>query len=265
MPAANGGWASEIALDVEWSHAIAPQAKILLVEANDSSYANLFAAVTYAAKQPGVVAVSMSWGGGEFTGENSYDSVFTTPTGHTGVTFIASSGDSGAPASYPAASPNVLAVGGTTLNVDSSGNILSESGWSGSGGGLSSVESEPSYQKSVVPSTLTTTRRANPDVAYDADPYTGFPVYDSYNNGTSAPWSQFGGTSDAAPQWAGLMAIVAQGRIQAGLTALDGPSQTLPKLYGLSAADFHDITSGTSAGLPHYSASTAYDLVTGRG
>jgi len=265
MPAANGGWASEIALDVEWSHAIAPKANILLVEANDSSYANLFAAVTYAAKQPGVVAVSMSWGGGEFSGESSYDSVFTTPAGHTGVTFIASSGDSGAPASYPAASPNVLAVGGTALNVDSSGNILSESGWSGSGGGLSSIESEPSYQKSVVSSTLTTTRRANPDVAYDADPYTGFPVYDSYNNGTSAPWSQFGGTSDAAPQWAGLIAIVAQGRIQAGLTALDGPSQTLPKLYGLPSADFHDITSGTSTGVPNYSAGTGYDLVTGRG
>jgi hypothetical protein len=265
MPAADSGWASEIALDVEWSHAIAPGAKILLVEANDSSYTNLFAAVRYAAKQAGVVAVSMSWGGGEFTGENTYDSTFTTPTGHAGVTFLVSSGDNGAPASYPATSPNVVSVGGTSLNLTSSNTISSETGWSGSGGGLSSIESEPSYQKTLVPSTMTTTRRANPDVAYDADPYTGFPVYDSYNNGTADPWSQFGGTSDAAPQWAALIAIADQGRIQAGLGALDGPSQTLPKLYGLPASDFHDIKSGTSTGSPNYSAVSGYDLVTGRG
>src|SRR5205823_6881221 len=101
-PAANGGWASEIALDVQWSHAIAPKANILLVEANDSSYTNLFAAVRYAASQPGVVAVSMSFGGGEFSGETTYDSTFRTPTDHAGVSFLASSGASGAPVSYPA-------------------------------------------------------------------------------------------------------------------------------------------------------------------
>src|SRR5262249_5577271 len=210
LPAADAGWASEIALDVEWAHAIAPRANILLVEANDNSYTNLFAAVSYAASRPGVVAVSMSFGGGEFFGETSYDSVFQTPSGHAGVIFVASSGASGAPVSYPAGSPNVLAVGGTTLNLDASGNIISESGWSGSGGGISSMEAKPSYQTGVV--TQTSTQRANPDVAYDADPNTGFPVYDSYNNGTAAPWSQFGGTSAAAPQWAALLATANQGR-----------------------------------------------------
>jgi subtilase family serine protease len=259
-PAANGGWASEIALDVEWAHAIAPGAGILLVEANDSSFTNLLAAVSFAAKQPGVVAVSMSWGGGEFTGENSFDSTFQTPSGHGGVTFVASSGDSGAPASYPAASPNVLAVGGTTLNLDSAGNILSESGWSGSGGGLSAVEAQPPYQNGVV--TQSSTQRANPDVAYDADPNTGFPVYDSFNNGSAAPWSQFGGTSDASPQWAALIAIADQGRGLAN--ALDGPSQTLPKLYSLTS-DFNDITTGSSFGSPTLSAGPGYDLVTGLG
>ncbi len=263
-PAANGGWASEIALDVEWAHVIAPKAAILLVEASSASYTNLLAGVRYAAAQPGVVAVSMSWGGGEFSGETSYDSTFQTPAGHGGVTFIVSSGDSGAPASYPAVAPNVLAVGGTTLNMDSSGNILGESAWSGSGGGLSSQEGQPSYQNGIV--TQSSTQRANPDVAYDADPNTGFPVYDSYNNGTAAPWSQFGGTSDAAPQWAGLMALVAQGRGAAG--SLDGPSQTLPKLYALSKTnpqDFHDITTGSSTGSPNEPALPGYDLATGLG
>jgi hypothetical protein len=260
MPSADSGWASEIALDVEWAHATAPKANILLVEANDNSFTNLLNAVKYAAGVNGVVAVSMSWGGGEFSGESSYDSYFTTPSGHGGVTFLAASGDSGAPPIYPAISPNVVAVGGTTLNMDLQGNILSETGWSGSGGGLSAVESQPSYQKGVV--SQSSTARANPDVAYDADPNTGFPVYDSYNGG-SAPWYQFGGTSDAAPQWAGIMAIVAQGRGSAG--SLDGATQTLPKLYGLSSADYHDITSGTSTGFPTYSARTGYDLVTGLG
>ncbi|HEV3115484.1 MAG TPA: S53 family peptidase [Gemmataceae bacterium] len=259
MPAGDPNWATEITLDVEWAHAIAPGAGILLVEANDSSYTNLLTAVSFAAKQTGVVAVSMSWGGGEFSGETGYDSTFQTPSGHGGVTFVASSGDSGAPASYPAASPNVLAVGGTTLNMDASGNIISETGWSGSGGGISSVEAQPSYQKGVVNST----RRANPDVAYDADPNTGFPIYDTY--GTSTPWAQYGGTSAAAPQWAALIAIADQGRAVAGLGSLDGPSQTLPNLYGLPAGDFHDITAGTSTGSPQESAGPGYDLVTGRG
>jgi hypothetical protein len=263
MPQANAGWASEIALDVEWAHAIAPRANILLVEANDSSFTNLFAAVSFAAKQPGVVAVSMSWGGGEFSSEANYDNVFKTPAGHIGVTFVVSSGDSGAPASYPATSPNVLSVGGTTLRLDSSGNIISESGWSGSGGGVSAYETKPAYQNGVV--TQSSTRRTNPDVSYDADPNTGFPVYDSYNNGSAAPWSQFGGTSDAAPQWAALIAIADQGRIRAGLGSLDGGTQTLPKIYALPASDFRDITAGSSTGSPTLSATGGYDLVTGRG
>jgi hypothetical protein len=262
MPTADGGWASEIALDVEWAHAIAPGASILLVEASSNSFSDLLTAVAYAAKQTGVVAVSMSWGGGEFSSETSFDSTFTTPSGHAGVAFVASSGDSGAPAIYPSISPNVLSAGGTTLKLDSSGNITSESAWSGSGGGLSAYESQPSYQSGVV--TQSSTKRANPDVAYDADPNTGFPVYDSYNNGTANPWSQFGGTSDAAPQWAALIAIADQGRALAGLGALDSPT-LLKDIYGLSSSDFHDITTGKTTGFPNESAGTGYDLATGLG
>jgi subtilase family serine protease len=157
----------------------------------------------------------------------------------------------------------VLAVGGTTFQVDSSGNYLGESGWSGSGGGISQFIPQPSYQVGVV--TQSGTRRTSPDVAYDANPSTGFPVYDSFNNGTVTPWSQFGGTSAGAPQWAALVAIASQGRSLAGLSPLDGPGQLLPKIYTLPAQDFHDITTGSSTGQPPFSAGPGYDLVTGRG
>ena len=263
MPTADAGWAGEISLDVEWAHAIAPGANILLVEANSASDSDLMTAVAYAAKQPGVVAVSMSWGGGEFSGETSYDSNFLTPTGHTGVVFVASSGDAGAPTSYPAASPNVLSVGGTSLYLDSQGNYLSESGWGGSGGGISAYESQPAYQKGVV--TQNTTKRTNPDVSYDADPNTGFSVYQTYGNSTTAPWLQYGGTSDAAlTVGRGFLALADQGRAAAGEAALSSTT-LLPMIYQLSSADFHDITTGTSTGSPEYSAGPGYDLVTGRG
>jgi hypothetical protein len=90
-------------------------------------------------------------------------------------------------------------------------------------------------------------------------------VYNTYSNGSTTPWSQFGGTSAAAPQWAAMTAIVDQGLSLAGLAALDGPSQLLPALYKAAAGDFHDVTSGSSTGSPAHSAATAYDLVTGRG
>src|SRR5207302_1023727 len=101
-PAANGGWAVEIALDVEWAHAMAPKANILLVEATTNSLGNLLAAVQTAAKQPGVVVVSMSWGSPEFSSEKFLDNTyFVTPSGHTPVSFVASSGDTGSPVSWP--------------------------------------------------------------------------------------------------------------------------------------------------------------------
>ncbi|MDB5307817.1 MAG: hypothetical protein JWO38_2019 [Gemmataceae bacterium] len=260
MPAADAGWAEEIALDVEWAHAVAPGANILLVEANNNSGSSLYAAVAYAARQPGVVAVSMSWGGGEYASESADDATFLTPAGHTGVVFVASSGDNGAPVSYPAASPNVLSVGGTTLSLDAQGTYRAETGWAGSGGGVSAYETQPAYQKGVV--TQSTTRRTNPDVSYDSDPNTGFPVYDSYR--TSSSWLQVGGTSDAAPQWAALIAIADQGRALAGKAALSNPT-LLPMIYQLPAADFHDATAGSSSGSPSYTAGAGYDLVTGRG
>jgi fibronectin-binding autotransporter adhesin len=259
LPVGDTGWAVEESLDVEWSHAIAPQANIILVEGNSNSFSDLNTAVLYAAAQPGVSVVSMSYGSGEYSSETANDSIYTTPTGHIGVTFLASTGDSGEPGGYQAYSPNVVAVGGTTLGTDSAGDYLSESGWSGSGGGISAYESQPAYQKGTV--TQSTTQRTIPDISFDADPSTGPAIIDSYTYGTTNPWTQIGGTSFAAPSWAALISIADQGRVAENLGTLDGPTQTLPMLYSLPSSDFHDITTGYNG----YSAGVGYDLVTGRG
>ena len=151
-----------------------PDASILLVEANSSNLSDLFAGAATAANTPGVVVVSMSFGASEASvgssSEHSSDSTFTTPSGHLGgsattggteilggVTFVSSAGDTGSPGGYPAYSPNILSVGGTTLNL-SAGNYSSETVWdnnstsSATGGGISSFESQPTYQEAVVPS-----------------------------------------------------------------------------------------------------------------
>jgi hypothetical protein len=262
-PAQNTGWDLEIALDVEWAHAIAPGAAIDLVESLDNSTANLYAADVYAAGLTGVSVVSNSWGGSEYSSEAGDDKNFVTPTGHQGVTFVFSSGDSGAPAEYPSASPNVLSVGGTTLTLDSNNNWSSETGWGsgfasrffgGSGGGPSRFESIPNFQKG----TVSGTKRGTPDVAFDANPNTGVDVFDSNNGGSL----EVGGTSVGAPSWAGLIAIVNQGRAVSpgNLSSLKG-SDLLSQIYKVSSNDFHDITSGNNG----YRVGTGYDFVTGRG
>ena len=147
--AGSNDWEGEESLDVEWAHAMAPGASIILVEANDSSPSNLFAAANWARAQTGVSVISMSFGGNETGSETQYDSIFTTPANHQGVTFVASTGDAGAPSGFPSLSPNVVATGGTGLAIDSVGNYQSETGWSGSGGGISQDEAQPSYQKGV--------------------------------------------------------------------------------------------------------------------
>jgi hypothetical protein len=260
MPVADSNWSVEISLDVEWARAVAPAAKILLVEASTNNFSDLLTAVQYAASRPGVVAVSMSWGGTDFSGEQSYDSYFVPPSSNPGVVFVASTGDTAAPPVYPGTSPNVLGIGGTTLNLTTQNNWSSETGWAGSGGGIS-VEAQPAYQKGIV--TQSTTYRTSPDVSIVADPNTGLSIYDSYQ---FSGWTVIGGTSCGAPQWAALVAIADQGRALDGETALAGPTQLLPLLYQfVPASDFHDITGGTSSGTPNYSASQGYDLVTGRG
>jgi hypothetical protein len=252
-----GGWDLEESLDIQWAHTIAPKANLILFEANSNSYADLFQAVDTARNYAGVSVVSMSFGSGEFSSETAYDSHFLTPNGHQGVTFFASTGDDAAPGGYPAMSSNVVAVGGTNLNITSGGVYISESGWTDGGGSVSLYESQKSYQNGKV-NGVSATMRATPDVAMDADPATGVYVLDTYY---TSGWLQVGGTSLSAPMWGGLMAIVNQGRALESQSSLDGSTQTLPSLYNLSSSDFHDITSGSN-GNP---ASAGYDLVTGRG
>lgn len=257
-PRTNGGWAQEISIDVQWAHAIAPGANIMLVECASNSNANLFGGVD-AAVSHGAQVVSMSWRGGETSSEASLDAHFN----HTGVAFLASSGDTGGTVGYPSTSPYVISVGGTNLPLDSSGNLTgSETTWSGSGGGASAFEAEPGYQTSYG-ITITGGKRGTPDVSYDADPNTGVSVFDSTKSQGLSGWITFGGTSIGAPQWAGLIALADQGRATPistnNLSSNGWYSGATGSLY---ATDYRDITSGSAGTL---SAGPGYDLVTGLG
>jgi subtilase family serine protease len=244
---ANSGWGLETTLDVEWAHAIAPNAKILLVEATTPSGPNFIKAIDYATARSTVTEVSMSWGGAEFPEEVGLDSHFTSS--HP-IVFLASSGDSGSGASWPAASPNVIAVGGTTLSLKIDGTFIKETAWKGSGGGISSYESAPSFQSIVaIPKSLG--MRAIPDVSYDADPKSGFPIVRAH------VWRRVGGTSAGAPQWAAIVAL--------------GTGVSLKQLYadkaGKHSSDyFRDITSGSNGSCGYICIAHAqYDYVTGLG
>ncbi|HEY3330731.1 MAG TPA: IPT/TIG domain-containing protein [Capsulimonadaceae bacterium] len=241
----NTSWALETAMDVEWVHAMAPDANILLVIAPNNG-SSLYDAVAYAAQHASIV--SMSWGGSEFNGQRTMDTVyFSAPN----VTYFVSTGDNGAGVSYPSSSPNVTAVGGTTLRVDSSNNWVSETGWSGSGGGISAYEPYQAFQSSWVASG----NRRVPDVSALADPNTGVLVVQG--GGTY----QVGGTSLSCPLWAGFMGLVNGNRA----TPI-GQAELFAGLYSLGASAsldtyFHDITSGSNG----FATSIGYDMVTGIG
>lgn len=250
-PTATQVWIDETSLDVEWMHALAPGANIVLVETASDNDSDLVAGVEMARNIPGVTAVSMSWGDTEYQGVTGYDPTFQTPAPHQGITFVASSGDVAAPGLWPALSPYVLSAGATSLTLNN-GQYGSETAWSKSGGGYSQYEPELPYQDAV----NTTGMRASPDVAFDGNPNTGVAVYES---GSNPGWRELAGTSFSAVAWGALVAITDQGRAAAGLGPLDGAQADL---YQLPSSDFHDITSG---GNGTYNATTGYDLVTGLG
>jgi len=245
-PKADPGWALEISLDVQWAHAIAPGAKIILVEAASNSFTNLMAAEDYA--KTNAQYVSNSWGGSEFSSEASYDNHFTGSFNNSKVSFFVSAGDAGLPAEYPSSSPNVISVGGTTLHF-SSGVFSSETGWSGSGGGCSQYETATSAQGSFSQygQVNCAGKRATPDVALDADPASGVSVYDSTRYQGQQGWFAVGGTSASAPMWAAR-------------SADSGTTVDASYVYSNSIS-FGDITTGNNGA----SCRVGYDLVTGRG
>lgn len=228
LPSYNSGWALESALDAELAHATCQNCRILLVEANSNSYADLMTAVDQAVAQ-GAKVISNSYGSSEFGAESQYDSHFNIP----GVAFIFSSGDAGYGAQYPAASNLVTAVGGTTLLVNADNSYKSESAWSGSGSGCSLYESKPSWQIDTG-----CAKRTIADVSADADPNTGAAVYLTARNGrrTTGAWYQVGGTSLSAPLIAGAYAL--------GGVPTSPSANALP--YSAPAGSLNDIITGSN-------------------
>lgn len=236
----NVNWTLEACLDVEWAHAIAPNATILLVEALSNEGSDLLDAIDYATSRGDVDVISMSWGSKEFHGETDYNAFFDSSE----IGFFAASGDTGSVVMWPSVCPNVVSVGGTSLSLDSNGQLISENAWSGSGGGVSAYETIPDYQRDYG---LSGSYRTTPDVSYSAG--TGSKGVNVYYN---SAWYSVGGTSAGAPQWAAIYAL--------------GLSASHENLYYKASTGysthFRDITSGSTT---KYSTSIGYDYVTGLG
>jgi subtilase family serine protease len=249
-PQQSTSWGLETSLDVETAHEICQNCKIVLVEANSSSYTSLMTAVDRA-RLEGASVISNSYGSSEFYGENSYDSHFKYP----GIAFVFSSGDGGYGATYPASSPYVTAVGGTSLTVNTSNAWQAESVWSGSGSGCSAYESKPSFQTDSG-----CARRTVADLSADADPNTGAAVYDSFGYMGYRGWFQVGGTSLATPIIAGAYALA--NNIPAASYA--NSVVYANHKFGLN---IHDITTGQTSNCGNYlcEATTGYDGPSGLG
>jgi kumamolisin len=262
-----GGWELEESLDIEYAHAMAPDAVIYLVEANSNYYSDLLPSVQIAsnlihcgrtttcpASSTGAGEVSMSWGSGEFASETTFDFYFTTP----GVVYFAASGD-GPGTLWPCVSPNVECAGGTTLRRNpSTGNFIEERSWESAGGGPSLYEKIPSYQ-SVIKGIVGTARGA-PDVSLDANPITGVWVWDSnFFEELGGGWFIVGGTSASTPNWAGI--VNRSGGFAASTNA------ELTKTYkNLGVAkSFNDITLGDCGPYAGYLAIPGWDPCTGVG
>jgi hypothetical protein len=244
-PNANSGWAQEISLDLDMASAVCPNCKILLVEASSNSFANLGTAEDYAAANANVV--SNSYGGSEFSSETS--STYNGHYNHPGVAITVSSGDNGYGAEFPAASQYVTAVGGTSLQSDSSNRGWNETAWSGAGSGCSAYVSKPSWQTDSG-----CTRRTIADVSAVADPNTGVSVYDTYRAGG---WLVFGGTSVSAPLVGSVYALAGNaGSVTYG---------SFPYSHGNALNDVVSGSNGSCGGSYLCTAGPGYDGPTGLG
>lgn len=251
QPAYDSGWEIEESLDTQMAHAMAPSAKVILVEAQSNTLGNLAAAelkAAYLVAQAGGGEVSNSWGAPEFLGETAYDAFLSTP----GVVYFASTGDSPG-TEYPSTSPNVVAVGGTSLSRNpQTGAFLGEATWSLAGGGPSAYEARPVYQNSV--SRIVGARRGVPDVAAVANPITGVWIYVTAQGG----WLIVGGTSVASP----LVAAIVNNEGHFSLsTAVE-----LSMIYDdPDYLHFKDIKDGTCGPHEGYFAVTGWDFCAGVG
>ena len=263
VPAYNATWAPESKLDVQWAHAIAPLARIVLIEMPNAMSNSILDANSLATKL-GPGAVSMSFGSTEAGWAPTTDAYFVG----TGMTFVAAAGDSGTQVLWPAVSPNVLAVGGTSTNVSAAGSRV-EIAWSSSGGGMSAYEALPAWQSGVTAyggSALV--RRAVPDVAFNASPMTGQYVALTLP-GAATVWSAYGGTSIAAPQWAGLVAVANGIRAANAKAALGDVHALIYKsiaaVPGTYASAMHDVVEGSNGTCATCKAGTGFDQTTGWG
>ena len=249
VPAYDSGWEVEQSLDVQWAHAMAPNAKIILVEAASNSLADLLGAELLAGKlvaAAGGGQVSNSWGAGEFLQEALYDSYFST----NGVVYFASTGDSPG-TEWPSVSANVVAVGGTSMSRNPiTGAFMGEAAWNNGGGGPSLYVARPAYQNVV--QSVTGTKRGVPDVAAVANPTTGVWVYDANAGG----WIIVGGTSVASP-------VVAAITNYAGRFSLSSNAE-LTRMYA-SPSMFFDVTHGICGPYAGYWATSGWDFCAGMG
>jgi hypothetical protein len=268
------GWGAEISLDIESTHAVCPNCHIILVEARSTSYADLEQAER-AGESLGATELSNSWGGSEEGVTPSDDDA--SPFNDPGVVITASSGDNGflgwdaeyeeerGFTNYPAASPHVVAVGGTRLTLGSGASWSSETVWNGSGasgGGCSTQFTAPLWQQHLPDwsSIGCSNKRAVADVAADADPHTGIAVTDSssaceteYSEGATKHvihWCTYGGTSLASPIIASIFALAG------GAGVAEYPARTLYENERLEPAALHDVTVGSNGECASFNAKT---------
>jgi hypothetical protein len=252
----SGGWEFEESLDIEISHAMAPNAKIVLVEAASNDTKHLIEAEKVAgtiAAAAGGGEVSNSWGGGEFAGEGASESNFSAPN----TVFFASTGDSSGTI-WPSVLHNVVGAGGTSINRNGDHDFISQTTWTEGGGGSSQYLKIPGYQKPV--KSVVGNMRGVPDFSFVANPSTGVVIYDTTPyNGQTLDWAVVGGTSVASPALAAV--INAAGGFAASTTA------ELKKVYRdyTKASDWTDITVGKCGNNGGASATTGYDFCTGIG
>lgn len=244
LPRTNAGWATEISLDVDMVSAACPDCHILLVETNSASFTDLGAGVNYAAGQPGVVAISNSYGGSDTAASSAYD--------HPGIAVTASTGDNGYGIESPASYDTVVAVGGTSLRRASTARGWTETAWSGAGSGCSTFNAKPGWQTAATQCS----GKANADVSAVADPNTGVSIYDSTSYQGRSGWQVYGGTSASSP-------------IIASVYALSGNTSGYPASYTWGhATALNDVTSGsngTCATLVWCTAGSGWDGPTGLG